>query len=53
MSSIEADMSMPTQICGPPSEGETEDRISPERPDPQPTSRTREGALRSRSSRAR
>lgn len=40
-------------MWGPPSEGETAERISPDKPEPQPISRMREGDLRSRSSRAR
>ncbi len=46
-------MSMPTQVWGPPSEGVTEERISPERPEPQPTSRIKEGEVRERRERAR
>ena len=46
-------MSMPTQMCGPPSEGGMEESISPERPEPQPMSRIRDGGSRARSSRAR
>lgn len=46
-------MSMPTQMCGPPSDGSTLERISPERPEPQPMSRIKEGAGSERSERAR
>lgn len=46
-------MSIPTQMWGPPSEGSIEERISPERPEPQPMSRIMEGEEMSRSSRAR
>lgn len=46
-------MSMPIQIWGPCCEVGTEERISPERPEPQPTSRIREGWGRERSSSAR
>jgi hypothetical protein len=46
-------MSMPIQMWGPPEEGGTEERISPERPEPQPMSRIREGVCRSRRERAR
>ena len=53
MSSIEAEMSMPIQMWGPPREGGIEERISPERPEPQPMSRIREGDFWPRSSRAR
>lgn len=42
-------MSMPTQVWG----GVDWERISPERPEPQPMSRMRDGEERSRSSRAR
>lgn len=39
-------MSMPIHMWGPPWEGGTEERISPERPEPQPMSRIREGVVR-------
>lgn len=52
-SSMLGEMSIPIQVCGPPSSGGTSESISPERPEPQPTSRIREGDLRSRSSSAR
>lgn len=46
-------MSIPIQICGPPEEGGTEERISPLRPEPQPMSRIRDGVVRFRRERAR
>ena len=46
-------MSIPTQMCGPPSDGGTEERISPERPEPQPMSRMSEGEERLRRESAR
>lgn len=46
-------MSIPIQVCGPPSSSGTEERISPERPEPQPMSRIRDGEVRSRRERAR
>ena len=46
-------MSIPAQMCGPPAEGGTEERISPERPEPQPMSRMKEGEVRPRRERAR
>ena len=51
--SIVAETSIPIHACGPPSSGGVAERISPERPLPQPMSRMREGPGRSRSSRAR
>ena len=46
-------MSIPTHTCGPFWEGGTEERISPERPEPQPMSRMSEGEERERRERAR
>ena len=40
-------------MCGPPAAAGTEERIPPERPEPQPTSRTRLGEERKRRERAR
>ena len=44
---------MPNQMWGPPSHGGVDDKISPERPEPQPMSRIKDGEGRERSSRAR
>lgn len=46
-------MSIPIQMCDPPEGGGVEDRISPERPEPHPMSRIREGEGRARRLRAR
>jgi hypothetical protein len=55
MASIEAEMSRPIQVCGPAGlcVGEGVERIEPERPEPQPMSRIKEGCVRERRERAR
>ena len=51
--SMEDDMSRPIHSCGPPAEDSIVDSIWPERPEPQPMSRIRDGEERAKSSRAR
>ena len=53
ISSIEGEMSSPIHVCGPPSSGEREERILPESPEPQPTSRIKLGDERERRESAR
>ena len=46
-------MSIPTQLCGPPSGDGTEERMEPESPEPQPMSRIRDEEESWRRERAR
>jgi len=50
---MDADISIPIQMCDPPEGGAVEERISPERPEPHPMSRIREGEGRASRERAR